>query len=374
MERVLQRHNIEDRHVRLQLSRRQRPYWTHVNEYNRMLGYQKLRSGGYWVARVRTKWESYRQLRLGLADDRRAANGSTVLNHSQAWTAANEWFRIPELKKVAVEARRRGVNFNLSICPIGEEFTVGHALHDYVEWKRLAAAKSNFPILVGLINYHIVPVLASTPVSLLTPEMVHRFVRRVMETPPRRGNLRILTTKLNLETLGYNEHRKRKKTANSCLIILRVALRMAWENSKIETERPWRMVRLFPNVDVSRNLHLSRDECRALLENCRPDVRRFVLAALYTGCRASELIAMRCSHVGRDGYGVYVPQGKNYKPRFVFLPDEGMAWFRDLTKGRRPGDYVFLNDNTKRRMGHPSKLFRTWKDLQHHYSFFQSGN
>ncbi len=67
---------------------------------------------------------------------------------------------------------------------------------------------------------------------------------------------------------------------------------------------------------------------------------------------------MRCSHVGRDGYGVYIPPQKSYRPRFVFLPDEGMAWFLQLIKGRRPDEHIFLNDNTNRRIGPSNKLFK----------------
>ena len=172
----------------------------------------------------------------------------------------------------AVPARRRGFDENMSICPVGDEFTVGHALHDYVEWKRLVAARSNFPILLSLINFHIVPRLASLPVKGFTVEVIQRFMRDVIETPPRRGNRASPVSRLQMEKLGAEPLRKRKKTANSCLTILRVALRMAWENGKVETERPWRIVRLFPRLHAVRILHLSRDECRRLLENSRPDV------------------------------------------------------------------------------------------------------
>lgn len=54
---------------------------------------------------------------------------------------------------------------------------------------------------------------------------------------------------------------------------------------------------------------------------------------------------MRCEDVGRDGYGVYIPRAKNYRARFIFLPDEGMAWFLDLVRGRKRKDFVFVRDN-----------------------------
>jgi len=355
---IFVRPDIEKKSVRARLSVRRRPYWVLSQRYNRALGYQKLRHGTYWVARYKTPRASYRLHRIGRADDNERADGSQVLNYRQAWDAADLWFQDPERLAVAAEPRVRGVRDQLSICPIGDEFTIGHALHDYVEFKRLVAAKSNFPILVSVINFHIVPKLASLPVDQFTPEAIRQYMREVLETPPRRGNQLCPVSRLNLDDLSAEELRKRKRTANSCLIILRCALRMAWENGRVDTERPWRIVKLFKNLKPARILHLSREECRRLLAHCRPDVGRLVLGALYTGCRVSELMEMRCSHVGRDGYGVYVPPQKGYRPRFIFLPDEGMAWFLQLIKGRRPDEYVFLNDNTNRRIGPSNKLFK----------------
>jgi integrase len=355
---VLERPDIQRHAVRSRLAVRLRPYWVRLENYNRMLGYQKLRHGTFWVARYRTTYQSYRQVRLGPADDTGSRNKSASMTFNQAREAATKWFRDPEQLRLASEARRRHPNEHLSICPIGDEFTIGHALHDYVEWKRLAAAKSNFGPLVSLINYHIVPKLASLPAKAFTSEVARLFIRDVLETPPRRGNQPPPDYKLSLDQLNAEELRKRKKTANSCLVILRVALRMAWEAGKLESERPWRLIKLFPRTTAARNLHLSRAECQRLLAHCRPDVGRLVLAALYTGCRMGELLEMRCNHVGRDGYGVYVPPQKTWRPRFVFLPDEGMIWFLKLIEGRRPDDFVFLNDNTGRRMGPSNKLFR----------------
>ena len=358
MDHFFVRPDIEDRSVRRKLGIRSRPYWIFMNEYGRQLGYHKLAHGSFWVARFRTIYQSYRQQRLGYADDRRQANGSAILSYEQAWDAAMRWHKLPEHKEIASEPRHRGFNQDLSICPIGNEFTIGHALHDYVEWKRLVAARSNFPILISLINFHIVPKLASLPVNDFTVEVVRQFMLDVVETPPRRGNQPYQPTRLSAKKLSSEALRKRKKTANSCLTILRVALRMAWENGKVETERPWRIVRLFPHMSSARVLHLSRDECRRLLSSCRPDVGRLVLGALYTGCRLTELTEMRCNQVGRDGYGIYIPPQKTLKPRFVFLPDEAMAWFLNLIKGRRPDEFVFMNDNTRRRIGPSNRLFK----------------
>jgi len=68
---------------------------------------------------------------------------------------------------------------------------------------------------------------------------------------------------------------------------------MAWENGRVESERPSRVIRLFKKVNAARAFHLSRRECERLLAECRPDVGRIVLGALYTGCRIGELLEMR---------------------------------------------------------------------------------
>jgi integrase len=56
---------------------------------------------------------------------------------------------------------------------------------------------------------------------------------------------------------------------------------------------------------------------------------------------------MEASDVGRDGYGVRVKPSKSYRPRFVFLPDEGMAFFLALTKRKAPHEKLFIRDNGK---------------------------
>jgi integrase len=82
-----------------------------------------------------------------------------------------------------------------------------------------------------------------------------------------------------------------------------------------------------------------------LLKNCRPDLQRLVLGALYTGCRSLELLRLRACDVGRDGYGIYVAPSKTHKPRFVFLPDEGMAFFLALTRNRPAQALLFTRDD-----------------------------
>lgn len=98
---------------------------------------------------------------------------------------------------------------------MGDTFTLGHALHDYVEWKRIAAARSHFLVLATLINFHIVPRLASIPAERFNGERVQAFIRDVLETPARRGHQPPLR-KRPIHQMSEDELRKRKKTVNTC--------------------------------------------------------------------------------------------------------------------------------------------------------------
>jgi len=305
----------------------------------------------FWVARIRTKAGAYRQHRLGFAA------GDKAINYDMAVRKARLWFAELRIRSLAADEKHIGVRTDLIICPIGEVFSIGHSLQHYVEWKRVAAAKSHFQTNLSLINYYLVPRFANLPMAEFNGEVLQRFVREVLETAPKRGDQPV-GHRRSLDSLDEDALRKRKKTANTLISILRVAFVMAWENGKFDSDRPIRCLRHIPHVDRPRILHLSRDECRRLLEVCRPDLGRLVLAALYTGCRATEILRMRCSQVGRDGYGVYVDPLKNYRPRFVFLPDEGMLWFLSLIEGRSPRDLVFKRDSGLPWYGNYKHLFK----------------
>ena len=137
--------------------------------------------------------------------------------------------------------------------------------------------------------------------------------------------------------------RRRKKTVNTLLGILRIAVLMAWENGKINSDRAWRCIRRLPVVDRPRMLHLSRPQCHELLSHCGPHLQSLVLGALYTGCRATELLRMTAGDVEQDGPRVYVSPVKCYRERFVFLPDEGIDFFRHIAAAKAASDLLFLN-------------------------------
>lgn len=349
----LNRPDVSSADVRAAFEIRKTPYYSLI-AYGRHIGYLRSQTGDAWYARVRTRAESYYRRRLGLAATVSNPDG---LSYNQALALAREWFESSGIKPWASDVQPIGVRQHLVICPVPGQIAVAHALSDYVEWKRLAAAKSHFETNLSLINYHIVPRLANIALDEFNGQHFREFVRAVLETPPKRGKQNI-GKRRSIESLDQSALRKRKKTVNTLIGILRSAFHLAWENGKVDSDRAWRCLRNLPTVDRPRTLHLSRGECRDLLANCRPDVARLVMGALYTGCRATELLTMRCEDVGRDGYGVYINPMKQYRPRFVFLPDEGMAWFLQLTKSKKPKDLLFIRDSGKPWYGNYKHLFK----------------
>ena len=130
------------------------------------------------------------------------------------------------------------------------------------------------------------------------------------------------------------------------------------ENGEIESDRAWRCIRRLPIHDQPRHRFLTRDECRELLEACRPDLRRLVLGALYTGCRVSELAQLKVQDVGADIFGVYVAPFKSYHARYVHVPAEGMSFFLDQCQGKDGEDLVFRMNSGKPWSGGHAHIFR----------------
>ena len=162
----------------------------------------------------------------------------------------------------------------------------------------------------------------------------------------------------SIEALGPEALRKRKKTANTLIGILRLALRMAWENGEIESDRAWRCIRRLPNLDAPRHIFLTRPQCRALLVHCRPDLGRLVRGALFTGCRVTELARMQVNDVAAGVFGVHVRPSKNGRSRYVVLSSEGMSFFLCLSHGRPDDDLLFRMQSGRAWDGNHKHLFK----------------
>ncbi|MEO1243783.1 MAG: site-specific integrase [Pseudomonadota bacterium] len=324
---------------------RKEPYWGLI-EYGRAMGF--LKKGPkecYWVARCRTPEGGYRFHRLARSNQGVRADGKTIMTYTQARAAADKWFELQEKIGAAAPAKPFGLKLTLDLENLREDaFTVAHAMIDYVAWKKLAASPSYFVTVISHSNTYILPLIGNLPAQEMTGVHFQEWVKTCLEMVPRRGAKRIVG-KLPIERMSAETLRKRKKTINCVITMLRDALQMAWDNGKIDNDRAFRTFRRFAHSEAARVLFLSREEAKRLLEAANPDLRNLMLGALYSGCRSGELLNLKVSDVAREGYGLSIVPFKTRNPRFVFLPDEGMAFFLALTKGKDTNAPLFLRSN-----------------------------
>ncbi len=175
--------------------------------------------------------------------------------------------------------------------------------------------------------------------------------------PPKRGR-KEQGRRVRLEDLDHEQLRKRKKTLNTLIGLMRTAIEMSWENGDVESDRAWRKLRRVPHADTPRQFFLTRAQAKRLIASCRPDLAVLVQGALYSGCRVSELAQLRARDVGAHVYGLYVAPMKSYRGRYVILPDEGMSFFLDQIEGLDEEALVFRMSSGRSWSGCHKHLFK----------------
>ncbi len=306
-----------------------------------------------WTARILTKDKRYIQKCLGSALDL----GAGQISFDEAIRRAFEWFDTGEIRAIANQAKPVGRTASLNFCPTGDIYTVGHALTDYVDWTRIARSSGGHYNNLTLINHHVSSALVHVPLEEFTARHLQQLAVQVIETPPRFG-FSPYRQKVSIESLGPDELRKRKRTFNSLISILRMAFQLAWDSGHIQSERPWRCLKRVAVNHSPRTLFLTRDECTRLLQHCTPALRLLTMGALYTGCRVGELANLRVEDVGHQIFGLRIAAFKRGPARFVFLPDEGMAFFLSCCDGKFGSDRVFHSDMGKVWQRQHTNLFR----------------
>src|SRR5439155_21461176 len=108
-------------------------------------------------------------------------------------------------------------------------------------------------------------------------------------------------------------------TANRVLTVLKAALNQAWREGRVSSDEAWRRVKPFRNVDAPVVRYLKEDECVRLVNASPDDFRPMVRAALLTGCRYGELVALRVSDFNPDAGTLSVHTSKSGKRRHVLL-------------------------------------------------------
>lgn len=332
MARTSKNPQVINRTVRAKLKSRRDPYWHFIAE-GQHLGYRKGATGGTWIARLYTTEQGRRFQSLGAADDTAQADGTSVLSFPQALEAAQKWFS--------------GLSYaDLAGVSTGS-YTVQRATDDYLDHLAKVKRKPQYRT-AAIVKAHILPTLGNIELAKLTHNRVKAWRDALAEAAPR---LRTRNGKeqayRSIDSNDPEQARKRQATVNRILTVLKAALNYAKsESRRIATDAAWVDVKPFSKVDVPKVRFLSEKEVTAVVEKCEPDFALLVKGALLTGCRYGELTAMAVADFNAKDGQVYVAQSKNGESRYVDLNAAGVAFFTDLTSGRKPKDRLFLKANS----------------------------
>lgn len=245
------------------------------------------------------------------------ADGETVLSYGQAVQRDLAW----EVGEDGREDRTGSV-------------TVRRVVERYLAWYR--AHRRSYDRIRYNFEAHVLPELGSFWVESLTAHRLRTWHQKLAEKPARLrgGKLRHAKTE--------GEKRARKVTANRLLKDLKAALNRALEDGLLESGKAWRRVKPFQGVEAARAEYLDREELRRFLNACPQDFRDLAQAAVYTGARYSELARLRAEDFRPEAAAVHFPKTKSGAPRFVYLADEGLAFFERLSAGKRPSERLLL--------------------------------
>ena len=326
---------LADRQFRSSIPPKWEPYYI-ILAWGRAIGYRRTpKCGGRWVARIRVVVPQgcpYREVNMGIADDTRKANGKTILTFSEAKEKALHWFDSPELVPIRVPARLFGWQSELRVCPIGDRYTVAHAMQDYCQFKKEFRARQNFHSSVSRANVYTIPLLGGIACDELTPQHCRSLLLYIESSVLHRaGGTRL--TQVDPRTLEPEVRRKRRVTANQTFTDLRSALNLAFGDGKIASNAAWRHVKLFRAVNRVRTDIMTWEQAKKMVELASPEFRRLILAALYTGCRITELFQMTVGDISGNRAAIYVTPVKSYRGRTIALPDEGYEFFKALSYG-----------------------------------------
>jgi integrase len=326
MARTLQDAKLDTRAARLRFKKRREPYWRSISE-GLAVGYRKGAKGGTWVARHYSTEYGRRFHAIGTADDIADADGAHILSFAQAQAAAGKWF--------AHLARHDRGDIR------GRPHTVRECVEEYLVWLQ-AHRKTGYDAR-HRVHIHIVPHLGDLQCDRLTTVQIQKWLRDLAVSSARLRSKKD-AKKPNVRELDKTDHeavRRRRASANRTLTVLKAALNRAWREGKVPSDEAWRRVEPFEEADAARVRYLTVAEAKRLLNVCNPDFRGLVQAALTTGARYGELIALRASDFNPDSGTIHVRTSKSGKGRHIVLNEEGAALFKSLAAGKS-GDAFLL--------------------------------
>jgi integrase len=316
MARKVKDKELDSREARGKLKPRGKPYWRTI-ERGLHLGYRKLKGkAGTWWARHYIGEQEYELEALGIADDLSDADSVAILSYWQAQDKARERM----VKRAHAAAGKTS------------PLTVSDAMDVYLEYlesknpRTALDARSRDRLFIR-------PKLGPFEIDSLKAEHLQRWHSSLAKAPRHARSWNGTTKELPIRS-GDDGQRARRASANRTLTTLRAALSRAWRAGKVSSDRAWRSVEPFENVDAARIRYLTVFEAKRLINGCDSQFKPMVQSALQTGARYGELARLEVHDFNPDAGTLAVRQSKSGKPRHVVLTDEGIALFRQLSAGR----------------------------------------
>lgn len=327
MSRLVRDARLETREARRKLQKRKVPYWRIVVE-GIHLGYYKGKHNGMWYVKARSPEGKYAWLALGVADDFSDADGTSVLNYSQAQDQA----------KIIGNKIRHGEDYQAN------KYTVNEATKNYLD-SFIANGKKSLYSTKKQIETHIQPVFGDKLVSSLTYRQLDAW-KNTLATSDRRLRTAI-GKKQKFKTENNNDteyQRKRRASANRIITIFKAILNHAFKTDRVKSNEAWLKLKPFSNVSEPKIRFLNEADSLRLLNACDPDFRLLVRGALLTGARYGELTALKVEDY-TDTNTIYIHQSKSGKPRYIPLNEEGVTFFDDLIIGKKSDEFIFTRSN-----------------------------
>lgn len=327
MARTIRDASLGSREARLKLKAGRR-HWRSIHE-GLALCYRRGGNGsGTWSVRHRLSNGTYALRALGTADDHADANGHDILNFTQAQKRA--------LEQGELAKRDEGVILNPA--------TVGEAAEKYMKWFR--EHRKSVEETERSVNVFILPTFRDRRIASLKAPEIRAWLEEIAAQPARLRTSRFSSAqRYKAAPKTADEKRARRATANRILSVFKAILNKAFVDGLAPDNIEFRKVKPFPKVDEARIRFLTDDEAVRLVNACPADLRSLVSAALLTGCRYGELVAMKAMDVDLRGSRVYIAESKSGKPRYVPLNEEGSALFKKALTGKTGADRVFTRPN-----------------------------
>ncbi|MCP3869434.1 MAG: tyrosine-type recombinase/integrase [Gammaproteobacteria bacterium] len=282
---------------RRNLPPRREPYW-HKLRAGQYLGLRKSERSETWIVRRSTDGGKKKYYSLG-----------GDLDFERAQDEALAWLKQSEQVEPGQPTR----------------YTVTVAVADYVAHLAIENGEKSSKAVKQSLEKHLVSRLGKVELGRLTTNQIKKWRDGLVKTG-------------DPETV-----RRSKDTANRVLSIAKAAFNLAFRSGIIGSDTAWRRVPAFKGVGENRKLFLTEGQVQALLEAATGGFRALLQAAVLTGGRYGELVAVKVSDLDLIN-GALQLDGKT-GPRDCYLSDDAMDFLKIQARDRLPQACLFTRDD-----------------------------